>query len=68
MKQKYHIALLKHEEGVSVSCPDLPGCHSQGATVNEALENIRDAIREYVELYGHPKTHVEIREMEIATA
>jgi predicted RNase H-like HicB family nuclease len=68
MKQKYHIALLKHKDGVSVSCPDLPGCHSQGATMNEALENIQDAIRGYLELYGAPKTRVEIREMEIASA
>ncbi len=68
VKHKYHIALLEHEDGVSVSCPDLPGCHSQGATVNEALENIQDAIREYVELYGTPKPSVQIREMEIATA
>ncbi len=67
MKRKYHITLLEHEEGVSVSCPELPGCHSQGATVEQALENIRDAIREYVELYGKPTTRLEIREMEVVT-
>jgi hypothetical protein len=31
-----------------VSCPALPGCWSQGATEEEAMENIRDAIREYL--------------------
>ncbi len=47
---KYRIALRKSEEGYSVSVPGLPGCWSQGATELEALENIRDAIREYLEV------------------
>ena len=45
---KYRIALHKSEEGYSVSVPGLPGCWSQGATETEALENIKDAIREYL--------------------
>jgi predicted RNase H-like HicB family nuclease len=68
MKRKFHVTLLAHDEGVSVSCPELPGCHSQGANVDEALENIQDAIQGYVELYGQPETHCEIREMEVITA
>lgn len=38
----------KPEEGYSVSVPGLPGCWSQGETEAEALENIADAIREYL--------------------
>lgn len=68
MKRNFHITLLQHEDGVSVSCPELPGCHSQGATVDEAMENIRDAIRGYLDLYGAPKTNLEVRELEIVTA
>lgn len=68
LKQKFHVTLLTHDEGVSVSCPELPGCHSQGADVEEALENIEDAIREYLEVYGEPETRCEIREMEVVTA
>ena len=68
MKCKYHVTLLQHSEGVSVSCPELPGCHSQGATVAEAMENIRDAIQGYLELYGVPELRCEIREMEVTTA
>ena len=68
MKTKFHVTLLEHSEGVSVSCPELPGCHSQGATVAEALENIRAAIQGYLELYGQPELHCEIHELEIAAA
>ena len=68
VKRKFHVTLLEHEEGVSVSCPELPGCHSQGANVEEALENIEDAIRGYIDLYGAPETRCEIREMEVVTA
>ena len=45
---KYKIAIHKSDEGYSVSVPGLPGCWSQGATEEEALENIRDAIRNYL--------------------
>ena len=30
--------------GFNISCPALPGCHSQGDTEDEAIENIKDAI------------------------
>jgi predicted RNase H-like HicB family nuclease len=46
----YHVVLHQSEEGFSVSCPGLPGCFSQGATEEEAIENIRDAIRGYLEV------------------
>ena len=45
---KYKIVLLQSEEGYSVSVPGLPGCWSQGDTEQEAIENIRDAIIEYM--------------------
>ncbi|MBJ7900279.1 MAG: type II toxin-antitoxin system HicB family antitoxin [Cyanobacteria bacterium RI_101] len=45
---KYKVALRKTEEGFSVSCPGLPGCWSQGRTEQEALENIADAITNYI--------------------
>ena len=44
---RYRIAIHKSDEGFSVSVPGLPGCWSQGATDFEAVENIKDAIREY---------------------
>ena len=45
---KYPVALMRTEEGYSVSCPSLPGCWSQGATEEEARANIQEAIREYL--------------------
>jgi predicted RNase H-like HicB family nuclease len=45
---KYPVALISTEERFSVSCPGLPGCWSQGATEEEALADIRDAIQEYL--------------------
>jgi predicted RNase H-like HicB family nuclease len=48
----YRVALRRSDEGYSVSCPGLPGCWSQGATEEEALANIRIAIREYLRAAG----------------
>jgi predicted RNase H-like HicB family nuclease len=45
---KYRVRLEHSDEGFAVSVPGLPGCHSQGATEQEALDNIADAIREYL--------------------
>jgi hypothetical protein len=38
-KMKYMVILEESEEGFAASVPYLPGCHSQGATEQEALEN-----------------------------
>jgi predicted RNase H-like HicB family nuclease len=46
---KYKIRLEKTDEGYAVWCPGLPGCWSQGDTEAEALENIKDAIKTYLE-------------------
>lgn len=46
----YTVVLEESDEGFAVSAPGLPGCHSQGATEAEALANIADAIREWLEV------------------
>ena len=45
----YRVVLIETEEGFAVTCPALPGCHSQGATHEEAIANIREAIQACVE-------------------
>ena len=62
---KYRIALHHSEEGYSVSVPGLPGCWSQGANEKEAVENIRDAIREYLSVVEEQLRGEEIREVEV---
>ncbi len=47
---RYRVSIEVDEDGVFiVECPSLPGCVSQGKTREEALENIKDAIRGYLE-------------------
>jgi predicted RNase H-like HicB family nuclease len=45
---KWTIESKKTEEGNSVFCPGLPGCWSQDDSEKDALDNIRDAIQEYL--------------------
>jgi antitoxin HicB len=47
---KFRILIEPDEDGVFVAeCPTLPGCISQGRTREEAIENMKDAIRGYLE-------------------
>jgi predicted RNase H-like HicB family nuclease len=62
---KYKVALHHSEEGFSVSVPGLPGCWSQGATEEEALANVEDAIREYLEVAAELLRDFEVREVEV---
>jgi predicted RNase H-like HicB family nuclease len=63
---KYKIVLQHSEEGYSVSVPGLPGCWSQGATEEEAIANIQDAINEYLAARNDLFPDAEVREIEVA--
>ncbi|MCE5338229.1 MAG: type II toxin-antitoxin system HicB family antitoxin [Methanomicrobiaceae archaeon] len=49
---KFRVIIREDPEdgGYVVSCPAIPGCHSQGETLEEALENIKDAISGCIEV------------------
>ncbi len=68
--RKFAITFEEDEDGyIVVSCPALPGCHSQGRTEAEAISNIREAIRGYVasmRRHGEPvPTIKDVREVEV---
>ncbi|MES0492122.1 MAG: type II toxin-antitoxin system HicB family antitoxin [Leptospirales bacterium] len=47
---KYKVLIEQDENGVYVAeCPSLPGCVSQGTSRKEALANIQDAMKGYLE-------------------
>jgi len=63
---KYKIALQQTKEGFSVSVPGLPGCWSQGATEEEAIANIQDAIQDYLAAREDLLRDAIVREVEVA--
>jgi len=65
---KFIVTIDRDEDGIFiVECPSIPGCISQGKTEQEAIENIKDAIKECLEVRaerGMPLT-VSMREVEV---
>lgn len=62
---RYKVVLEPSEEGFAVSVPGLPGCHSQGTDEQDALENIRDALREYLSVVDDLSREQMVREVEV---
>ena len=65
---KFLVTIERDEDGVwVVSCPAIPGCVSQGATRDEAISNVRDAIQSCLQVRaerGMPLT-VETQQVEV---
>ena len=65
----FNVTIERDEDGVWITeCPSIPGCVSQGETKDEAIENIKDAIKVCLEVRaekGLPLT-VETRQVEVA--
>lgn len=69
---KFKIFIEQDEDGYFVAeCPNLPGCISQGKTLKEAKENIKEAIEGYLEsLAKHdepipPSIHEDVIEVKV---
>ncbi|ATZ61170.2 MAG: type II toxin-antitoxin system HicB family antitoxin [Methanosarcinales archaeon Met12] len=69
MKFKVIVWEDEEDEGYVIECPALPGCVSQGDTIEEVLENIKDAIQGWLEVAAERgKTETKIssaREIEV---
>lgn len=50
MSYKVSIVIERDDNGYYVYCPELEGCHTQGDTIEEAMDNIREAIELYLEI------------------
>jgi len=66
---KFIVTFDRDEDGMFiVECPSIPGCVSQGKTEQEAIENIKEAIKQCLEVRaerGMPLT-VGVREIEVS--
>ena len=74
-KTKHYPVLIEQDEDnmYIVSCPSFKGCHSYGETIDEAMDNIREAIElcleEEQDNYNKINRFIGFREMQIqATA
>lgn len=56
MQRKYNIIIEKDEDGWYVSeVIGLPGCHTQGKTIDQLIERTKEAIKAYIETEEEPE-------------
>ncbi len=69
MRVPFPVVIEQDEDGVFIAvCPVLPGCHSYGYTLEEAMDNIREAIEAHLEarrLAGDPIPRLQTIEVEV---
>ena len=54
---KVNVIIEKDKYGYYAFCPELKGCHSQGDSLDEVLENIKEAIQLYLETLSPQERH-----------
>ena len=68
--REFDVVIERDEDGMYVaSIPQLPGCHTQGASLDQLMERIREAAELYLEVEGmpaEPLQFVEIQRITIA--
>jgi predicted RNase H-like HicB family nuclease len=57
MSKRLNIIIEKDEYGYYAYCPDLEGCQTQGETLDEVTENIKEAIELYLETLTESEKH-----------
>ncbi|BAY33919.1 hypothetical protein NIES37_19190 [Tolypothrix tenuis PCC 7101] len=62
---RYKVKLNKTHIGYAIWCPALPGCWTLGETEEEALENIKHAIKAYLETMDEVNQNAELRYVEV---
>jgi predicted RNase H-like HicB family nuclease len=62
---RYKVKLNKTKAGYAIWCPALPGCWTLGETEEEALENIKDAIKTYLENVDEVNKNAELRYVDV---
>jgi len=62
---KYPVTINKTEYGYDAHCPVFPGCHSQGDTFEEALGNIKDAIKTYLQMIEQETRDEQVYQVEV---
>ena len=56
---QFPVVIEKDEDGFFVAdCPNLVGCHTQGKTLEEAITNIRDAIKLHLKILKEEKQEI----------
>jgi predicted RNase H-like HicB family nuclease len=64
MSKRLNIIIKKDHDGYYAYCPDLEGCQSQGDTLDELTENIKEAIELYLEtLSNEEKRTLTVKEI-----
>jgi len=62
---RYKVKLNKINIGYAIWCPALPGCWTLGETEEEALENIKDAIKDYLDAVDKINESADLRYVEV---
>lgn len=66
---RFNVMIDRDEDGVwVVECPAIPGCVSQGRTKAEALENIRDAIYQCLQVRAERELPLTVETIQVEVA
>lgn len=65
---KFGVIIEKDDDGYVAFCPAMKGCHTQGESLEEVLENMKEAVALYLEtLSPEEKSHFASKEILAAT-